>query len=233
MSIKYTITLHNDHGKDGRYAFFVDPPQVSEPLTASEIFTNAWISTFVPNGSTHNITTTSEMFAWCGTVPKPPCVGVTVHEGASQPAALGYKMEEEIAPGGTFEMIVDRGVPDLIPIPSSAKTRAYKIETGGDLPTPNHKYLFGLGMINGCDLVSPVASALAISNMSINLTPNMKFHVCQSDIETGEIVDLPSVSKKAGVIDFSSGPGAGKDTVTVVHTNNGTFDIMYHESHKN
>lgn len=109
---------------------------------------------------------------------------MTVHEGASQPAALGYKMEEEIAPGGmlicwhygttlslyypstsgltfllgTFEMIVDRGVPDLIPIPSSAKTRAYKIETGGDLPTPNHKYLFGLGMINGCGLVSPVAS---------------------------------------------------------------------------
>jgi hypothetical protein len=63
MSIKYTITLHNDHGKDGRYAFFVDPPQVSESLTAPEVFTNAWISTFVPNGSTHDITTTSEMFA--------------------------------------------------------------------------------------------------------------------------------------------------------------------------
>lgn len=55
-------------------------------------------------------------------------------------------------------MIVDRGVPDLIPIPSSAKTAAYKIETGSDLPTPNHKYLFGLGMINGGGLVSPVAS---------------------------------------------------------------------------
>lgn len=63
MSIKYTITFKNDHGKDGRYAFFVDPPQVSDPLIASEVFTNAWTSTFVPNGSTHNITTTSEMFA--------------------------------------------------------------------------------------------------------------------------------------------------------------------------
>lgn len=55
-------------------------------------------------------------------------------------------------------MIVDRGVPDLIPIPSSAKTGAYKIETGNDLLTPNYKYLVGLGMINGCGLVSPVAS---------------------------------------------------------------------------
>ncbi|KAH0531280.1 hypothetical protein TsFJ059_000134 [Trichoderma semiorbis] len=229
MSIKYTITLQNDYGKDGRYAFFVDPPQISESLTAPEVFTNAWISTFVPDGSTQDIATTSEMFAF----PKPPGVGVTVHEGASQPAALGYKMEEEITPGGTFEMILDRGVPDLIPIPSSAKAAAYKIETGRDLPTPNHKYLFGLGMTNGCGLVSPVASALAINNMSINLTPSMRFHVCQSDIETGEIINLPSISKKAGVIDFSSGPGARKDTVIVVHKNNGTFDIMYHESYKN
>ncbi|KAF3065671.1 hypothetical protein CFAM422_009543 [Trichoderma lentiforme] len=233
MSIKYTITLHNDHGKDGRYAFFVDPPQVSESLIAPEVFTNAWISTFVPNGSTHDITTTSEMFAWCGTVPKPPCVGVTVHEGASQPAALGYKMKEEITPGGTFEMIVDRGVPDLIPIPSSAKAAAYKIETGSDLPTPNYKYLFGLGMTNGCGLVSPVASAVATNNMSITLTPIMKFHVSQSDVETGEIIDLPSVSKKAGAIDFSSGLGAGKDAATVVHKSNGTFDIIYHENYKN
>ncbi|KAL7803892.1 hypothetical protein V8C43DRAFT_300033 [Trichoderma afarasin] len=233
MSTKYTITLQNDYGKDGRYAFFVDPPQISESLTAPEVFTNAWISTFVQDGSTHDIATTSEMFAWCGTVPKPPGVGVTVHEGASQPAALGYKMEEEIMPGGTFEMILDRGVPDLIPIPSSAKTAAYKIETGSDLPMPNHKYLFGLGMINGCGLVSPVASALAINNMSINLTPSKKFHVCQSDVQTGEIVDLPSVSKKAGVIDFSSGPGAGKDAATVVHRNNGYFEVMYHESYKN
>lgn len=59
---------------------------------------------------------------------------------------------------GTFEMIVDRGVPDLIPIPSSAKAAAYKIETGSDLLAPNDKYLFGLGMTNGCGLVSPVAS---------------------------------------------------------------------------
>lgn len=63
MSIKYTITLQNDYGKDGRYAFFVDPPQISESLTAPGVFTNAWISTFVPDGSTHDIATTSEMFA--------------------------------------------------------------------------------------------------------------------------------------------------------------------------
>lgn len=72
-----------------------------------------------------------------------------------------------------------------------------------------------------------------MNDMSINLAPSMKFHVCQSDIETGEIVDLPSVSKKAGVIDFCSGPGAGKDMATVIHTANGAFDIMYHESSKN
>ncbi|PNP58343.1 hypothetical protein THARTR1_01858 [Trichoderma harzianum] len=130
-------------------------------------------------------------------------------------------------------MIVDRGVPDLIPIPSSAKTAAYKIETGGDLPTPNCRYLFGLGMTDGCGLVSPVASALAANNMSINLTPIMRFHVSQSDAETGEIIDLPSISKKAGVIDFSSGPGAGKDAATVVHQNNGTFDIKYYDNCKN
>lgn len=61
----------------------------------------------------------------------------------------------------------------------------------------------------------------------------MKFHVYQSNIETGEIIDLHSVSKKAGTIDFSSGLGAGKDAATIVHRSNGTFDIMYHESYKN
>lgn len=69
--------------------------------------------------------------------------------------------------------------------------------------------------------------------MSINLIPRMKFYVIASDIEMGEIIDFPSVSKKGGVIDFSSGPGAGKDTPAVVHKNNGTFHIMYHESCKN
>lgn len=72
-----------------------------------------------------------------------------------------------------------------------------------------------------------------MNNMSINLTPSMRFHICQSDIETGEIIDLPSASKKAGVIDFSSELGSGKDTATVVHKANGAFDIMYHESYKN
>ncbi|KAL7952397.1 hypothetical protein V8C34DRAFT_323328 [Trichoderma compactum] len=224
MSIKYTISFKNDHGKDGRYAFFVEPPRVSEPLTDPEVFTNAWTSIFVPNGSIHNITTTCEMFAWCATVPRPPCVGMTVSEGVSQPAVLGHEENEETMPGG---------VPDLIPIPSSAKTGAYKIETGSDIPIPNYKYLFGLGMINGCGLVSPVATALATNNMWINLTPNMKFYVSQSHIEAGEVIAFTSVSKKAGVIDFSSGPGAGKDTAAVVHKDNGTFDVMYYDNYRN
>ncbi|KAL7916682.1 hypothetical protein GGI35DRAFT_473948 [Trichoderma velutinum] len=230
MSIKYTITFQNDYGKDGHYAFFVEPPRISGSFATPEVFTNTWISTFVPNGGTHDITTTCEMFAWCGTVLERPGVGATVHEGASQPAALGYEKDEETTPGGTFEMIVDRGVPDLIPIPSSAKTAAYKIETGSNLPIPNHKYLFGLGMINCDGLVSPVASVLAINNMSIDLKPTMKFHVSQMNIKAGEIIDFLSVSKTAGVIDFSSGPGAGKDTATVIHKDNGTFDIVYYKS---
>lgn len=55
-------------------------------------------------------------------------------------------------------MIVDRGVPDLMPIPSSARVAAYKIDTGNDLPDLNDRHLFGLGKIDANGLVTPVAS---------------------------------------------------------------------------
>lgn len=59
----------------------------------------------------------------------------------------------------------------------------------------------------------------------------MKFYISQSNVEAGEIVDFSSVLKEAGVIDFSSGPGAGKHAAAIVHRDNGTFDVTYHDDY--
>jgi hypothetical protein len=45
--------------------------------------------------------------------------------------------------------------------------------------------------------------------MSTNILPIVKFYVSKSDFVQGTIVDFQSVSKVAGLIDFSSGPGLG------------------------
>lgn len=59
----YTIIVQNDHNADGKYAVFNAPPTVDADGSSPQVYTNAWISSFIPAGGNTTITTTQDFYA--------------------------------------------------------------------------------------------------------------------------------------------------------------------------
>lgn len=59
----YTIIVQNDHNANGQYAVFNAPPTVDAEGSSPEVYTNAWISSFIPDGGNTTITTTQDFYA--------------------------------------------------------------------------------------------------------------------------------------------------------------------------
>ncbi|KAH0437794.1 hypothetical protein CcaCcLH18_03690 [Colletotrichum camelliae] len=225
MSTTYTIIVQNDHHKDGRYSVFSEPPTTAGAGTTSQVYTNAWIEKEIPDGGNATIKTSTDIYAWTGTVPSMPAPGVVVENGSSGLANLGNGG----ANGSSYPMSVILGTPTLGKEMRTAKAGAFEITTDESFTTPNTQYLIGMGKVDNHGIVSPVASILADNNASVTMTPIIKFYVAVSSFEEaeGQIIDFQTATANCGVADFSQGPGLGSRLAVVRHNKNGGFITGY------
>jgi len=63
MPSVYKIIFVNERGSDGDYAFFAAPPIAHDLSNSPEVYTNAWITQFVPESGTFTIQTTKQFYA--------------------------------------------------------------------------------------------------------------------------------------------------------------------------
>ncbi|KAB8277212.1 hypothetical protein BDV30DRAFT_235013 [Aspergillus minisclerotigenes] len=133
-----------------------------------------------------------------------------VNTGMSLPVRLG----QGTTAGDTFNMVIKRNFPTIAQSTPTAVASAYEINT-----------------VNNCGLVAPVAVANPFNNIKIQLTPKMKYYILESIYETGVIVDYQSVTREAGVIDFTSGKGAGRFYAVVTHDDTGKFTVQYFDNY--
>jgi len=220
----YNIYFQNDYGETQTYAFFTELPKVSSNVGNPKVFTNVWISKKVSgNGGNVSIKTTSNFDAWCGTAPKSIAPGVVVSQGNSLLATLGTND----APGSTFTIFNDEGAPafkdgeDFTSSPG-----CYEIDTDSDF-LPAQNFLIGLGSIDSAGRKVPAASFAAPRNAKVNIAPVVKFYVAAYNAVQGTTIDYQSVSKNAGIIDFSSGAGRGNFGAIVVQDEYGAFTTNY------
>jgi hypothetical protein len=59
----YKIIFLNNRGSDGNYAIFGAPPQFSNSSTSAQVYSNVWISQYVPAGGNLTIQTTEQFYA--------------------------------------------------------------------------------------------------------------------------------------------------------------------------
>ncbi|PON25324.1 hypothetical protein TGAM01_v205618 [Trichoderma gamsii] len=222
MSTSYTISIENNRGANTNYATFIDSPEFTGGL---QPFMNVWYTSFVPNGGSFELRTGTDFYAWTGTVPTAPAPGVIVNSGMSLLARLGTTS----VPGSTFEKKVIQNFPVIEEIgPPSAVSGAYEIKTGNDFTVPNNTYLVGLAKVNNRGQVAPVASVAPRNDMSIQITPKMKFFITESQQVPGEIVDRHAITREGATIDFSSGEGEGKFYARVVQGTDGRYTVAYY-----
>ncbi|KAM0520694.1 hypothetical protein ACHAPE_003091 [Trichoderma viride] len=222
MSTSYTISIENNRGANTNYATFMDSPEFTGGL---QPFMNVWYTSFVPHGGSFELRTGMDFYAWTGTVPTAPAPGVIVNSGMSLLARLG----SDSVPGSTFQKEVIESFPVIEETSPSAVSDAYEIKTGNDFTMPNNTYLVGLAKVNHRGQVAPVASVAPRNDMSIQITPKMKFYVTESQQVPGEIVDHHAVTREGATIDFSSGEGEGKFYARVVQGADGRFTVTYHQ----
>lgn len=70
---------------------------------------------------------------------------------------------------------------------------------------------------------------LARPHATVKFTPHMKFYVVESTARENTIVDFESFNGKAGVVDFTDGPGLNHQVAYVTLEQGGTFSVSYHE----
>lgn len=63
MPNTYNIKFNNNSGVDNTYAFFVGQPVLSPNPTNKVMYSNIWISQFIPDGGWYDITTTDQFYA--------------------------------------------------------------------------------------------------------------------------------------------------------------------------
>ncbi|EHK47165.1 uncharacterized protein TrAtP1_010180 [Trichoderma atroviride] len=226
MSTSYTISIENNRGANTNYATFMEPPEFTGGL---QPFMNVWYTAFVPQGGSFELRTGMDFYAWTGTVPTAPVPGVVVTSGMSLLARLG----NDSVPGSTFQKKVIQNFPVIEETSPSAVSGAYEIKTGQDFTMPNNTYLVGLAKVNNRGQVTPVASVAPRNDMSIQITPKMKFFITESQQISGEIVDYHAVTREGATIDFSSGEGKGKFYARVVQGADGRYTVTYYSDFDN
>ncbi|KAJ5471295.1 hypothetical protein N7530_008652 [Penicillium desertorum] len=215
--VVYNIHLVNEN-RDNYFSIMMDPPEFSNN---NEVFSNAWISTFIPSGGNFGFATDDEFFAWVGTVPQLPAPGVEIPSGVGRLASLGtntsFEMKTTINDAATL-MESTHGAP-----PAS-----FEIFTGNDLPSPNGRYLLGVAKMDDHRHLIPVATVLASNERTTQIKPKMKFYISRAEYPAGFIVDFKPASSCAGIIDFNSSEGQDKNIAIVRYTKNGGFQVDYH-----
>ncbi|KAM3070198.1 hypothetical protein ACMFMG_003764 [Clarireedia jacksonii] len=223
MSQNYTISVENERGANTNYAVFMEPPHFTG---GSQPWMNVWYTVFVPYHGSFEVRTGEDVYAWTGTVPTAPSPGVVVNNGMTLLARLGSSEN----PGSTFEHKIIQNFNVIEEVSPSSGSNAFTITVGSDFSVPNDTYLIGLAKVNNRGQVAPVASVAPWNNMSVQITPKMKFFISESQQVPGELVDYDSVTRDSATIDFSSGEGVGKFYARVVQQNDGRFAVTYYDS---
>ncbi|KAJ5413770.1 hypothetical protein N7509_000397 [Penicillium cosmopolitanum] len=219
----YHIRLVNEDTSDHFFSFVMDPP---ETLNKNGIFSSCWISMLVSSGGNLGVSTDVDCFAWAGTVPRNPAPGVEVPTGVGRLASLGTERSK----GSSFQMKTTiNDAATLTENTHGAPTATFEIFTGNDLPSPNNRYLIGMAKMDGHGRLIPVATVLASNQTTTQIKPKMKFYISRAEYPASFIVDFTSISRNAGVVDFSSGEGQNKHFAIVRYTKNGDFKVDYHK----
>jgi len=222
----YKIVFQNLHGASGdpptNYCFFNQKPIVNGVANDPNCFTNIWISKNVPYSGNVHITTTSNFYAFCGVSPQKVGTGVVISQGLGELATLG----STTAQGSTFPLVNYQGTPTFGTEGATASPSCFEIDTGTDF-SGNNNFVIGLGAADDNNIVVPAAVIPADQNMATNILPIVKFYVAKANYIQGTVVDFQSVSKLAGVIDFSSGAGLGMFAAIITHNPNGSFSTVY------
>ncbi|KAJ5904663.1 uncharacterized protein N7473_001579 [Penicillium subrubescens] len=117
----------------------------------------------------------------------------------------------------------------LIDHTHAAPPATFEIFTGNDLPSSNNRYLIGMAKMDGHGRLIPVATVLASNQTTTHIKPKMKFYISRAKYPASFIVDFASLSRHAGVVDFSSGEGQIGHFAIVRFTHIGNFQVDYHE----
>ncbi|KAG8533439.1 uncharacterized protein KY384_002222 [Bacidia gigantensis] len=222
MPTTYTINFNNNSNSDSTYAFFVKSPELSP--TPGSYFSNVWISQFVPNGATFDISTTDQFYAWTGTSPETIAPGVKVKGGDGKPANLATVSEN----GSDYPMTTESGAAFFkADLEDGKKAGSFAIQTDGSFQN-GQNYLVGLGQLDlNNDQIVPVATAPAQPGFGYTFTPVVKYYVAETVEALGTVVEIDAGNLEPGTIDFTNGPGQGRTTanVTVDHFNH--FAVTY------
>ncbi|RLM00290.1 hypothetical protein CFD26_104499 [Aspergillus turcosus] len=215
MSVQYTINFLNQQKSTNDYTLFMQPP-------ASDFSTAVWRQETVSDDGNFQIVLTPEIYAWVGTAPKQVAPGVVVGRGQGKIAILG----SDSAKGSTFDALARQGAISMKEGTPSASPGNFQISVDPYQPDGT-AYLMGMAQLDSHQIPSPVAVVPATPNMTKNVLPIYKFFIAQETHEPREIVDFNGISKKAGVVDFSQGPGLTQHVATVYHKKDGSFETKY------
>jgi hypothetical protein len=153
---------------------------------------------------------------------------------------------------GSFEMKTTiNDAATLIDHTHAAPPATFEIFTGNDLPSSNNRYLIGMAKMDGHGHLIPVATVrkhtvylravllkelrhrafqvLASNQTTTHIKPKMKFYISRAKYPASFIVDFASLSRHAGVVDFSSGEGQIRHFAIVRFTQIGNFQVDYNE----
>lgn len=211
----YTIQVLNHSQVPKSYVLFSEPPQVNPGGTSPQVFANAWITfNSVKNGGYDQVSYDDRVDAFWGSLPEQLAVGTVVGSGGSTPVDTAQQ------DGVTFSTD-PTGFGQVKP--QQAITGAFQIASGSDF-NPKSGYVFGMSKPGRTPIAEPVATFTAEPNEKYNIIPVVKFYVADGAYTTGEVIDVKSLSAKAGEIDFT---GKTQTTATVTQGSDGLFTVQY------
>ena len=212
----YTLQVLNKSGFTKNYTICQQPPIVNANGGSIEVFSNAWV-TFpgIRPGSFDKVVYNEETNAYWGTT-------TTRLENSASVTSGGFAPVNTATRDGVIFM----GPPSLgfsAVKEGIAASGAFRIIANTDFKATN-KFVFGMAKSANTPIPSPVATFLAMPNVTYDVVPVIKFYVSEGTYTFGELINVKSFSTQVMTVDFT---GKAQTTVTVVHDDDGTFQVVY------
>jgi hypothetical protein len=207
------LVITNTSAVGKQFFIFADKPNAS--VSQDAIFTNVFLTDYVPSTNSSTFTWVRDMYAVVGKQTLQN--GATVSQvGYQGPVTLGTDHSK----GSSYRMKVNRDSPSIAAEASgdSGKPGAYNILTGTDF-NQGDPYWLGLGnRTDDSSPVVPVATIQCTPNADTNIYPHLDYYIATGDLKKGEIFDAQTIGAS-----FKVSYDGGKDTASVQYLPNGTF----------
>ncbi|KAI9932583.1 hypothetical protein ASPWEDRAFT_730458 [Aspergillus wentii DTO 134E9] len=228
---EYSLEIANDTTKALRFVLYQE-----NPFESTDGFANIWMAANVFDGASRTWVLDTNYYAWAGTNDQPVSDNVTIRGGKTLPATLGTGAEK----GSTFETTVepDKGrKPQQVRAPGTVNVNIsdtgkpdagpgdFQILTKDDFNVGSDVVIIGLGKRDENNTPVPVATINADPSKQYNLKPILKGSIVQSDSgQVGQALKYSSISRDAGLVDFTSPEAEGKFHAQVRFNEKGKFE---------